>query len=136
MDSAITVLADHTSSVPGTIDGDKAVVATDALVELLGWELKPEGLCQNDACVPVPDQAALIHGDGIDVTAVAAALGRPAIVDSSIGAVVVGTPAATRAQALKDRRAPNFTLPDLNGVPQTLAGWTGKKRLLVAFSSW
>ena len=32
--------------------------------------------------------------------------------------------------------APNFTLPDLNGKPHTLADFRGKKVLLVTWASW
>ena len=67
---------------------------------------------------------------------VADALGRPTLVDAEAATMVVGAPAAARQGALRDRQAPDFTLTDLDGVPKTLAGWTGKKRLLVAFSSW
>ena len=33
-------------------------------------------------------------------------------------------------------RAVPFTLPDLDGVPHELTEWKGRKRLLVAFSTW
>ena len=34
------------------------------------------------------------------------------------------------------RKAPDFTLPDLDGRPHTLSGHRGKKILLVAWASW
>lgn len=134
--SMIKVMTDTTSEVPGSVMANQAVVAAEVLQSLLGWDLKPEGLCRDDVCVPVPDRSQLERPDGIDLVAVAAALGRPALVDESSSSVVVGAPAADRRAALRDRVAPDFTLLDLDGVPQTLAGWTGKKRLLVAFASW
>lgn len=134
--SVIKVITDTTVETPGTVTANQAVVAADALQSLLGWDLKPEGLCRNDVCVPVPDRSELEHPDGIDLVAVATALGRPALVDEDASTVVLGSPTADRRAALRDRIAPDFTLLDLDGVPQTLAGWTGKKRLLVAFASW
>ena len=134
--SEITVLGDDARAVEGTWTDGRATVPAAALPAAIGWELKPEGLCQADVCVPVPDRAALGDDDAIDLSAVAAALDRPAVVDETRGLVAVGQPGATRRAALRDRIAPDFTLPDLDGVPRTLSGWRGKKRLLVAFSSW
>ena len=131
-----TILSDQPTETTASVRGDQVVIAAEALVDVLGWELKAEGLCQDDVCVPVADRARLEAADGLDLTAVADALGRPTLVDADAATMVVGAPAAARQGALRDRQAPDFTLTDLDGVPRTLAGWTGKKRLLVAFSSW
>lgn len=64
-----------------------------ALESALGWTLKPEGLCKDDTCVIVPDRAALMSDDLIDVTAVAALLDRPAAHDPS----PTSSPSARRA---------------------------------------
>lgn len=133
---AFTILSDQPAETTAAVRGDQVVIATDALVDILGWELKPEGLCRDDVCVPVADRSRLEQPDGVDLTAVADVLGRPTLVDAEAATMVVGSPAAARQAALRDRQAPDFTLADLDGVPKTLAGWTGKKRLLVAFSSW
>jgi len=50
--------------------------------------------------------------------------------------VAVGEPTTERHQAVYDRIAPNFTLPDLDGMPCSLSDWSGRKRLLVVFASW
>ncbi len=131
----IRVIGDRMVETDGHIDGDKVVVATDALMDLLGWELKDEGLCRGDACIPT-DPARLAVGDGVDLVAAASAVGRPAVVDAATGAVAIGAPAADRSAALKDRVAPNFSLTDIDGVSRSLSDYAGKKRLLVAFSSW
>lgn len=126
--------------MPRTVDGDvldgRVVVAATALPDALGWELKPEGLCRDDVCVPVRDRDALYAGDGVDVGAVAGALGRQAVVDAEAGVVAVALPAETRRRALDALVAPPFTLADLDGTPHELAEWHGRKRLLVAFASW
>ncbi len=131
----IRVIADRTVETDGRVEGDKVVVATDALMDILGWELKEEGLCRDDACIPT-DAEAIGVGDGVDLVAAAAAVGRPALIDESTGAVALGAPALDRSAALKDRVAPNFTLTDISGVDRSLSDYAGKKRLLVAFSSW
>ena len=40
---------------PGRIDGERVLVDADALGRLSGWQLKPEGLCRDEMCVPVRD---------------------------------------------------------------------------------
>jgi hypothetical protein len=134
--STITVLADEAAEIPGRWEDDRAVIDSAALPTAIGWTLKPEGLCRDDVCVPVADRATIEAGDGLDLAAVAAALGRPALVDTAHSSVVVGQPAADRRAALKDRLAPDFSLTDLDGVHRSLSDYAGKKRLLVAFSSW
>ena len=74
--------------------------------------------------------------EGIDILAVAEILDRPAVMDADAGLLVVGQPAGDRSEALHGRRAPDFTLPDLNGSPKSFSDWAGRKRLLVAFASW
>ena len=39
--------------------GERVRLAPEVLRDATGWELKPEGLCQGDLCVPVRDRAAL-----------------------------------------------------------------------------
>ena len=134
--STITVLADETATVGGRwVDGRPVVDGPD-LATAIGWELKPEGLCRDEVCVPVRDRSTVEHDGGIDVAAAAEAVGRAALVDEASGSVVIGRPSSLRQQALRDRQAPEFVLPDLDGVDRALSDLAGKKRLLVAFASW
>ena len=132
----LTVLTDEVVTGDVTWDGDHPVVKTDDLRSFIGWELKSEGLCRADTCVPVPDRSTMEHAAGVDLVAVANALGLPTALDARAGLVAVGIPAAERQRALVDRLASEFTLPDLNGTPRSLSDWSGNKRLLVAFASW
>jgi hypothetical protein len=131
-----TILSEDVDTVEATARDDRLLIDPGDLPKALGWELKPEGLCRNDVCVPVKDAAALFRGDRLDVAAVAAALGRPAIVDAPAGIAAVALPAERRQQALDGLRAPSFTLSDLDGKPHQLREWRGNKKLLVAFASW
>ncbi len=115
---------------------DGPLVDGDQLTDMLGWTLKPEGLCRDDECVIVPDRTALERNGRIDLTAVAELLDRPAVVDDVSGAAAIGLPRAGRRAALNDLQAPDFVLPDLDGTPHALSDHRSKKRLLVAFSSW
>ncbi len=134
--STLTVLTERVTTVEATWDDARPVVAVAALPDLVGWELKSEGLCRADACVPLSDRAMVERPGGVDLVAAAAALGRPAVVDVDAGLVAVAEPITERHRALYDRIAPDFTLPDLDGTPRSLSDWSGRKRLLVAFASW
>jgi hypothetical protein len=132
----ITVITDQEQNVDGVIDGERALIDPSALSTALGWELKPEGLCRDDVCVPVRDRAALFAGEQLDLAGVASALRRPLVVDADAGVVAVALPSEERRQALQDRHAPRFTLPDLDGSMHSLDEWSGRKKLLFAFASW
>ncbi len=132
----VTIIGDDTRIVDATVAGERILVAADALSDAVGWELKAEGLCRAETCVPVPDRSALFVGDRLDIGAVADALGRPAVIDAGAGIAAIGLDAERRRSALRSLVAPSFTLPDLDGNPHELAEWRGRKRLLHAFSSW
>ncbi|NND73927.1 MAG: hypothetical protein HKN44_02870 [Ilumatobacter sp.] len=84
----------------------------------------------------MPDPEAIRSGDQLDVMAIADLLDRPAAADEKSGLVAIGAPRDRRRAALRDLRAPDFVLPDLDGMPVALSDHRSKKRLLVAFSSW
>ncbi len=134
--TTITVLGDEVASATGEWAEGRPLVEPDALSAAIGWTLKPEGLCRDDMCVPVRDRSAMQVGDKVDLAVAADALDRPTLVDPDTSAVVLGQPNATRQAALRDRQAPDFTFADLDGVDRSLSDYAGKKRLLVAFSSW
>lgn len=102
----------------------------------LGWELRPEGLCQGDTCVIVPDRSALVVDGAVDLAVLAELLDRPVAIDSVSGLAAIGAHRARRRSALVDLVAPDFSLPDLDGGLTALSDHRSKKRLLVAFSSW
>jgi hypothetical protein len=131
-----TIICDDERTVEATSADGRLMIAPERLADALGWELKPQGLCRDEICVPVRDQAALFRGDDLDLSAVAAALGRPAVVDATAGIAAVAMDAEARRQALGSLRAPSFVLDDLDGNPHRLEEWRGPKKLLAAFASW
>ena len=128
--------AGRPATVPARLDGGAARLSRGALEQALGWALRPEGLCRGSVCVPVRHAAALETPEGVDLAAVAAALGRPLALDVEEGAAYVGIGADERARSLAALEAPDFTLPDLDGRPHSLGEHRGKKVLLVAYASW
>ena len=121
-------------AVEAVVRGDTIRLAPPALEKALGWELKPEGLCRAETCVPVRDGTGLVHEDGIDLAALARLLDCPLAVDEDV--VVFGASAAYRANRLASMEAPDFVLPDLRGRLHSLRDQRGKKTLLIAWASW
>lgn len=99
-----------------------------ALRARTGWELKPEGACKGDICVPLGGI------DPTDARALAARLGMPVVEDAVQGLLALGPEAGGRA--LTTARAPELALPDLNGELFHLSSLRGKKVLVVAWASW
>ncbi|MDQ1519481.1 MAG: hypothetical protein QOI55_554 [Actinomycetota bacterium] len=100
-----------------------------------GWEIKPEGACKGEVCVPLPPEARAA-GDTIDVGIVAERLGMPLVTDDTHRISAVGPETAITKRALTTARAPHLELPDADGNPFKLSSLLGQKVLLVAWASW
>jgi len=126
-------------SLDASVEDGRVRISPDVLKTGLGWELKPEGLCQGATCIPVRDRDALVpdaaRGD-VDLEAFAAALGRPIAVEAGAGVAAIGVAADERAARIATLEAPDFELPDLSGEMHRLSDHRGKKVLLIAYASW
>jgi hypothetical protein len=117
-----------------TDEGARSYAELDAaaVAAITGWELKPEGLCRGDECVPYRGEA--------DLASVAAALRRPVAaetLDDGASVVVVGAAAAERASALASGWAPSFSLPSVaDDATVSIDDHAGHKRVLFAWASW
>ena len=132
----VTIISDDVRTVDATVSDGRILLDPATLPDSLGWELKPEGLCRDDVCVPVRDPRTLFADDRLDLERVADALGRPVVVDAdarlaSIALRPGGAPSRARLprRALVRARRPQRQL-------HRLEEWHGRKRLLVAFASW
>jgi hypothetical protein len=96
-----------------------------------GWHLRPEGLCQDDLCIPL-QTSPLLEGK-LDLRLVAAALGMPVVED--VGLVAIGPRTSTHVLPA-DARAPELRLPDIDGNAFDLASLHGTRVLLLAWASW
>jgi len=119
--------------LPDTIVGvilERLEVAPEDLRARTGWELKPEGLCKADRCVPLPGERA----DLIDVRVLAERLGMALVHDETHGLWALGPESGGRA--LLSAELPEISLPDRHGDPFSLSSLRGTKVLLVAWASW
>ncbi len=134
--NTITILGEKVATVAAQWADGRPLIDPAELPEVIGWTLKPEGLCRDDQCILVKDGSAIRVGDKLDLSAAAKATDHPTLLDADASIMVVGHSNAVRSAAFRNRLAPNFTLADLNGVSHSLSQYAGKKRLLVAFASW
>ena len=102
--------------------------------KVTGWTLKPEGMCRAELCVPLPSSA--VGTNEVDVAAFWKKLGGPVIASDQRDVWALGAPAEERNAALEGLAAPDFTLPDVNGVPRSLSQLRGKKVFLATWASW
>lgn len=125
-----------------TAEGDRLWVPLDALEQATGWAAKPEGLCREDVCVPIPaarrDEWLDPSGARLDYAAFAAHLGHAAVRDPGRGAWSFGPPAGRGAAEAGSGPvvAPELRLPDLDGAVHSLSDYRGKKVLLYCWASW
>ena len=107
-------------------------LAANELERGTGWELKPEGLCKGERCVPLPAAA---RTDGrLDVTVIADRLGMPLVHDDRHGVWALGPESGDHV--LVSAELPPIVLQDVDGRPFDLASLRGEKVLIAAWASW
>lgn len=96
-----------------------------------GWEIKAEGACKADVCVPLAAGA----GDRFDAFATAATLGMAVVADDRAGLWAFG-PESLGGRTLVSAEAPELILPDLDGKEFHLSSLRGQKVVLVAWAPY
>lgn len=133
--------ARETEVAGATADATKVWIPLDDLEGATGWQLKPQGLCQGDTCVPIPPDRKRDWLDEksrrLDLAAFAAHLGQAVARDEKRAVAAFG-PAARSGNVggTGPVVAPDFQLPDLDGRLHSLSENRGKKVLLYCWASW
>jgi hypothetical protein len=124
------------------VEGDALWLTLAELTATTGWELKPEGVCKDEICVPVPDsrRAALLSTQPtamlFNLTEFARLIEQPQAHDQ-VNAVWYFGPAGWEWKTrLSSRQAPDFALPDISDRVHSLSDLRGKKILLLFWASW
>jgi len=128
--------ASSASRVEAAVSGGRVAVTAADLHRALGWELKPEGFCRDEICVPIPPGREVGDASGVDLGAFAELVGHPLALDTEVGAGYLGVSAQDRGAGIQSLDAPDFTLPGLDGTLQSLSDFRGQKVFLVAYASW
>ena len=145
--SGLAAAASATAAVtPITVlYGDKAVpvsgvrpdpkdlwVRASDLKTINGFELKPQGACREDVCIPVDKK--LRQGAFFNLTGFAQKVHQPVVADSGVWSF--GDIPLLRSAFVESRIAPDFAVPDRKGRVVHLSDFKGKKVLIVTWASW
>lgn len=112
------------------------------LTRINDFELKPEGACLDDICVPVKqdrDSNLFITRDDqrwFNVSELARRLNQAAVFDHQAAVWSFGEIPATRNNLLRTGMAPDFELTDRAGQPIKLSEYKDKKVILLTWASW
>ena len=121
-----------------TGNGDGLLIRPDDFTRLNGFELKPEGVCFRDICIPMKDDL-LVERDGkqwFDLAAFADLLGQPYVADRESRVWSIAEIPAKREGMVVNAMAPEFEVIDRQGKVVRMADFKGKKDLVVTWSSW
>jgi hypothetical protein len=117
-------------------------VTTNDLTRATRFVIKPQGVCREELCFPLPKnrKAEFVSKKGattwFNLSEFAKLIRQPVVVDQKNGVWYFGARNAEENGYLSSLEAPNFTLPDLNGLMHSLSDYRGKKVLLVTWASW
>jgi hypothetical protein len=99
-----------------------------------GFELKPQGACRADLCIPIPKT--MTRGTFFNLTAFAKKAAQPVVAEPSARVWSFGEMQALGGGLSNSRIAPDFEVLDRLGRPVHLAGFRGKKSLVITWASW
>ena len=110
-------------------------VPTKEFEAATGWQLKPEGACKGEMCVPLPPDATDPSNQTVDIAAAAERLGMPIVHDAARNVYAIG-PESIAGHALTTATAPELILPDLDGNEFRLSSLRGQKVFVVAWAPY
>jgi alkyl hydroperoxide reductase subunit AhpC len=104
------------------------------LLSSVGWEVKPEGVCAGEACVPLPAGASWWDDTHFNLSAFARHIGLAEAIDPGRDIAAYVVPGEGRPSDSVE--APDFTLPDLDGNLHSLSDHRGEKVVLFTWGSF
>jgi hypothetical protein len=138
---ATTIIYGDTSfeSEATVADGDIWIPFAD-LTSAVGWVRKPEGICLDETCVPVPagreDALLADREQRINLSEFARLIEQPVAAAPEHGVAYFGAPSWEWRGHFAGGVAPDFELPDFEGATHRLSDYRGQKVFLLCWASW
>lgn len=138
-----TIIYDDNATAITHADADSGQlwITTPDLQRATRFELKPQGVCKNDLCFPIPKsrEAEFVRNRGghswFNLLAFAQLVHQPVAHDEALSTWYFGL-RSDQIESLSSLKAPDFHLPDMSGEIHSLSDFRGKKVLLVTWASW
>lgn len=105
---------------------DRLDIGAEEFQQATGWEIKPEGACKAEVCVPLADGR-------FDVLGAAERLGMTVVSEPGLWAV---GPETLGGRALATADASDFHLPDLDGNEFGVTALRGQKVLVISWAPY
>ncbi len=107
---------------------DRLDIDAEQFEEGTGWQIKPEGACKAEVCVPLTD-------GGFNLAEAADRLGMALVAEPSLSLWALG-PESLGNRALASADASDFSLPDLEGNTFRITSLRNQKVLLAAWAPY
>ena len=142
-ETAIIIIYDDKASEISDANQDAGQfwIGTADLKRATQFELKPQGICRNELCFPIPksQEAQFVRKNGgktwFNLVAFARLVHQPIAHDEALSTWYFGL-RSDQIAPLTSLKAPDFQLPDMSGKIHALSDFRGKKVLLVTWASW
>jgi hypothetical protein len=112
------------------------------LTRATGFVLKPQGMCKDTLCFPIPKnrKSEFVAKRGktqlFNLSEFARLVRQPFALDEKHGVWYFGARQDEQSGYIETLDAPDFKLPDMNGKLHSLSDFRGKKVLLITWASW
>jgi hypothetical protein len=113
-------------------EGDSLWVQSKDLPRINEFEVKPQGACRADVCIPLAKN--LKSGEWFNLTGFANKIGETVVKDENVYSF--GEIPVLRGSFYNSRIAPDFAVPDRQGRVVHLSDFRGKKALILTWASW
>jgi hypothetical protein len=143
-----TVIYDGVATEVGVVpivEKDPAVlwITTADLTRATKFEVKPQGVCRDELCFPIPkdERSSLVRKQGgttvFNISEFAWRMVHQPVAFDLVNSIwFFGPRQAAQNDFVQTLEAPNFTLPDIDGKLHSLSDFRGKKVLLITWASW
>jgi AhpC/TSA family len=125
---------------PATLNTDDLWVTLADLKRATGFVIKPQGICRDELCFPIPKarRSAFLSKQRsttwFNLSEFARLLRQPVAREKEVW--YFGPRPDEQNSFISSLIAPDFKLPDMNGKQHSLSDFRGKKVLLITWASW